>query len=508
MAAATVKVGMLVFNTCHADARVLRESETLQSQGYQVRIIAFGNRHHPVGLTRLDSGVEIQRVPIVSLLTIVLGWFRACYLAMRLAGARGPAGPARPTETPFTSRRARLDAVHRLSRRARAARDLRLWRSAKARRYRWLLRGLYLRVRPSLIRVLLPLHLPSQLYTFGRNASDALIAWKPDVVHVHDANTLLPGVRVSRTAGVPLVYDSHELWRHRNKKGARPLGRLSDMVVESVGIRHASAVITVSPGLVDWLRRRYGLAADRVHLLRNTPSRVRHSHAPDLRQLAGLTSEDKILLYTGRITTGRGVEESIDALVDLPDSVHLIMLGYGEPNYVETLLRRAALEGLAHRVHLVGPVPHEQVSATASQADVAVVAVVPTCLSYRHCLPNKLFESIQAGLPIVASDLPDVSDLLLEYGIGETFSLDDRGSMHRALVKALEDPETVKANVASAARQLCWEVESARLLEVYRQTLAVAARPPVPVNKSRYPRPALATVGHVSRAEGSSSAVA
>lgn len=466
---------MLVFNTCHADARVLRESETLQKAGYEVRIVAFGNRHHSVGLSRLNSGVVVQRVPIVSILTVVLGWFRAGYLAMRLVGAQTLPGHASAPEPRFTSRRARLDAVHRLSRRARAARDLRLWRTARARRYRWFLRGLYLRVRPSIIRVLMPLHLPSQLHTFGRNASNALIAWEPDVVHVHDANTLLAGVKVSRTVGVPLVYDSHELWRRRNKKGARPLGRLCDAVVESLGVRHASAVITVSPGLVDWLRRRYGLAADQVHLLRNTPSRVRHSHAPDLRQLAGLTLQDKVLLYTGRITTGRGVEESIDALVNLPTSVHLVMLGYGEPNYVETLLRRATVQGLAGRVHLVGAVPHEQVSATAAQADVAVVAVVPTCLSYLHCLPNKLFESIQAGLPIVASDLPDISDLLLEYGIGETFSLGDPGSMHRALMKALEDPETAKANVASAAQQLCWEVESVRLLEVYRQTLA--ARP-------------------------------
>lgn len=148
-----------------------------------------------------------------------------------------------------------------------------------------------------------------------------------------------------------------------------------------------------------------------------------------------------------------------------------MLLGYGSPQYLDRLLRRARTEGVADRIHLVGSVPSAQVPQTLADADVAVVYVRPICLSYLYSLPNKLFESIHAGLPIVAADLPDTAEVVRRYGVGEVFDARTPADLAAAIRAVLADPGHYRRAAVAAARDLTWEHEAARMVALYDRVL-------------------------------------
>ena len=301
---------------------------------------------------------------------------------------------------------------------------------------------------------------------FWGAATAAVEAWGPDVIHAHDLNTLPAGRRAADALNVPLIYDSHELWRHRNRHGQwRPVGRLVDAWMERRLAPSANAVITVSPSIGKWLERRYRLRRP-VHIVRNTP--LRQVREP-MTGILGRRPGEKVVVYSGRFTSGRGLEDMVKALASLPDNVVLSAVGYGDEDYVESLLRLADRSGVRDRVRLVGPVAPADVPAAIADGDVALIAIAPTCLSYRYALPNKLFEAVQAGLPVVASDLPDLGEVVAEYGLGRRFRPGDPRELAAAVREVLADPGAARSSSRRAADDLCWENEVERLLSCYAE---------------------------------------
>ena len=121
------------------------------------------------------------------------------------------------------------------------------------------------------------------------------------------------------------------------------------------------------------------------------------------------------------------------------------------------------------RLHQYGPVPSAEVPLWASEADVCVVPIRPVCLSYAYCLPNKLFEGIQARLPIVASNLVEMQRTLDEYQCGLTYESGSIADLREKLLRVLESPELaaqLRRKAAQAALELNWENERKRLLQV------------------------------------------
>ncbi|WP_153394619.1 glycosyltransferase, partial [Ornithinicoccus halotolerans] len=333
--------------------------------------------------------------------------------------------------------------------------------------------GLPARVRAVAADVWMRLYQAARLGWFWAGVVAEARRWRPDVVHANDANTLAPALLLQRLAGSAVVYDSHELWLRRNIRQDRWLAPLVEAVTEHVGVRRAAGVITVSPSIASWLRRRYRLAEEPV-LVRNIPRYDGHPPPPEggrLRELAGLGAQHKVVAYTGGITTGRGLEETLEALTLLPGDVQLVLLGYGDPAYIARFEARAAELGLAERVHLVGKVPSAQVPATLADADAAVVFVRPVCLSYRYSLPNKLFESIHAGLPVVAADLPDTAAVVREHGVGEVFDAATPAELAEAIADVLARPEAFRAAARAAAARLTWQQEARRLVGLYDRVL-------------------------------------
>jgi hypothetical protein len=225
-------------------------------------------------------------------------------------------------------------------------------------------------------------------------------------------------------------------------------------------------VITVSDGIAERLRRRYRLA--------RTPTVVRNVTALQergpggLRMRLGIDADTPLVLHQGAPAPARGCEMLLDALRALP-GVQLAFLGDPEPGYAELLRSAVRARDLQDRVTLLASVPLEQLLAHTAEADVGVTLLQDTCENHRLALPNKLFEYIAAGVPVVASALPETRALVEHYRIGWCVTPGDPAALADALELALSrrrDPE-LRERLDRAAQELSWEREQQRLVQLY-----------------------------------------
>lgn len=292
----------------------------------------------------------------------------------------------------------------------------------------------------------------------------------PDVIHAHELNSLFPAVVAAKKLGVPVIYDSHELEFARNSPWddeAFALWRQHERQL----ISEVDAVIAVSTGCARALEEEYGIKD--VVIVRNCPSCVRQSPSLDIRSTLKLDSEIPLVVFVGKVTFNRGLETMIDVIDALPD-FHLACVGPEDARYrkeIDALIRDRNLAG---RIHFVPAVPPEELIEFISGADLSVAAVQDVCLSYRYCLPNKLFESAHAGLPVVVSNLPDMRDFVEKWEIGEVVSEDDAAGWAEAIKTAYDKKETYypKEKLDRIRVENSAESEVGKVLELYGRLLA------------------------------------
>jgi glycosyltransferase involved in cell wall biosynthesis len=321
------------------------------------------------------------------------------------------------------------------------------------------------RMRVGLRNFAWPMHRFLQGLRFARIAGGRAAALRPVAYHCHDLNALPAGFRARKRWPAPLIYDAHELWPHRNRPDAR---RRKTWVVEKGDgalARRVDAVITVNDSIAEHLRRRYRLR--NVTVVRNTPSlTTTPAGASD-----GLQEIPRPrLMYVGGIQTHRGLEEMIHATVLMP-GVTFVGMGPGNDDYRAELVAQAEAAGVAGRVRFLPSVPPSSVIPTIAGADLGLAMIKNYCLSYYLSLPNKFFEYLHAGVPVVASDFPEMRRLVDRYGVGATCDPAEPEAIARTVMDLLSRPEDLKRmseNALAAARELNWERERNHLIDLYR----------------------------------------
>jgi glycosyltransferase involved in cell wall biosynthesis len=319
-----------------------------------------------------------------------------------------------------------------------------------------------LRSSPALKRLPFQLHRAAIASRFVREVRRL----RPDVVHAHDAAMLVPGLLGARLTGALLVYDSHELATsvpYRERSWAAFVA-----AVERFVLPRCDAVITVSDGIAQRLRERYRLAADPT-VVRNV-CELELSGEGGLRAELGLDADAPLILHQGAPAPARGCEVMIAAMTRLP-GVHLAFLGDATDGYSEKLRRLAQAANVADRVTLLGSVPLPELLAHTAEADVGVTLLQDTCENHRLALPNKLFEYIAAGVPVVASGLPETRRLVEGYGVGWCARPDDPAALAGVLGLALGHRHdlALKERLHRAAQALRWSLELQRLLTLYKR---------------------------------------
>ena len=299
---------------------------------------------------------------------------------------------------------------------------------------------------------------------FLRAFRPVLDGMQADVVVAHDVPMLPVGAWLADRCGAQLVFDSHELWTEKNFPRA---WRRAWSRVECRHIQRCDAVITVNQSIARELERRHGIS--RVHVITNAAPAPLPLHR-SLRERCSVPPGDRILLYQGSFTSGRHLPQCVEAmhLVRAP-GVHLVLLGDG---VLRSTLELAAARGPAKgRIHVLPAVPQDELLAWTAGADAGLVPYVADCMNNRLCTPNKLYEFISAGLPILASDLPELRAAIVGNELGMVAELGTPMRIARAIDDFLSDHVRLsrwRASVVARRAEFGWDVQATRLQSIFR----------------------------------------
>ena len=281
------------------------------------------------------------------------------------------------------------------------------------------------------------------------------------VVHCHDLLPLPVAVRLKQRTGARLVYDAHELETER--VGSRGLRQRLARSTERRLMRYVDALITVSPSIVEWYRARY--PGVEVVLVRNVPERLPTMVEPEpLRRRLGVPDDAVLFISIGSFSRGRGIERAIEAFRDPAVRHHVVFMGFGA--LAERIDAAAAACPRIHRIPAVAP---SEVLRFAAGADVGLSLTEDSCLNHRFCLPNKVFESLVAGVPVLCSDLPDQADLVRSHQGGWTVGASSEALARRLSEISIDEVRRLRAGLPGRVSGLGWDREAERLLDLYRR---------------------------------------
>lgn len=304
---------------------------------------------------------------------------------------------------------------------------------------------------------------------YDRLFAAAIAGTRPTIVVAHDLPMLPLAHRHAVAAGAKLVYDSHELWC---EKGFPERWKRGWRAVESRHIRHCDAIITINHSIAALLRERYGLTEVDVITNATTPLAGRPR---DLRRACGIESNALVLLYQGGLTAGRQLEQVVTAMASVRHPrVHLVMLGSGA---LKSRLVRLASRGAARgRVHFLDPVPQAELLEWSASADGGIIPYGSDCLNNHLCTPNKLYEFIAAGTPILANDLPELRASVAAHGFGLIREMRDSNSVATAIDEFFADPSALarwRSSLTQRQGEFAWPIEAAKYQTIMRRVAAL-----------------------------------
>ncbi len=298
---------------------------------------------------------------------------------------------------------------------------------------------------------------------------------RPAIWHGHDLTGLLPASRSKRRQGGRLVYDSHELYIESGSVSRLPspakwlVRKLEDRIA-----RRADAVVTVNQSIAAELSQRFRQDVTVVMNCSDLGAEAGDRLDSPLRATLGLGARP-VVLYHGGVDNGRGIRTTVDALAFLDPRVAFAVVGDGE--LIGSLATMARRPNLRDRLFLHPAVPMEELPSWIAGADLGIIAFEPTVRNNQLGTPNKLFECLAAGVPVVVSDFPEMRRIVRDIDAGTTCNPQDPQSVARAIRDLLGEP----AEEREARRRRCrsavvsrynWGMEFEKLGLVYDRLAA------------------------------------
>lgn len=302
-----------------------------------------------------------------------------------------------------------------------------------------------------------------------RRVRNAVAAIPAQVYHASDLY-VLPALRqVAQRRGVPFVYDARECYPHVAATVGRPWVSRFWQAVEHWHIRDAALVLTVSPSIAGFLTQTYGVPAPLV--LYNAPPWQAVVPSDWLRAQTGVPESTPLVLHQGQMRQHRGCDRLLAAFADVGGAA-LVFLGDGDQR--PRLQQQAHQLGLSERVFFLDPVPPDELLPITAGADLGVTLLEDLCLNHRYALPNKLFEYLMAGVPVLGSDLPEIRRVVQGMAVGRVVDPADVAALTATLQAMVADP-AARARWAQRAPQVFetfgWETASQGFLAAYRRIL-------------------------------------
>ncbi len=306
--------------------------------------------------------------------------------------------------------------------------------------------------------------LKSLIYTFASLKYSIKI--KPQFISCHNLALLPLAGLAKKMVGSKLIYVPHELETERT--GLTGIFKKLAQWTEPQFIKYADAVVTVCQPIASWYEKHYNIP--KVYVLRNVPVNPINANTPLVkttifREKFSIPKEHIIFIYQGIIDPARGILELIDNFKRARPDRHLILMGYGSSeNYVKKVAQQIP------NIHFQAAVPQNDIIQYTSSADVGIFYIPSDniSLSYRYSLPNKFFEYLIGGLPVMISDnLEYLSELIEENDLGWILSRNNEAFINFINSLTQEQINAKLENGVTYSRKSGWQFEESILKEIY-----------------------------------------
>ncbi len=293
-----------------------------------------------------------------------------------------------------------------------------------------------------------------------------LLFHKAGLLVSNDLDTLLPNFLISRIKKIPLVYDSHEYFTEVPELVANPVKQKIWRKLEEWIFPRLKDVITVNDSIATLFEKKYG---KRPVVVRNVPPVFKGKKEVSRHEL-GLPEDKKILILQGSgINIQRGAEEMVEAMRYIDNAVLLIV---GGGDVIDVLKEKVRTLGIEEKVIFKGKQPFERLMQYTAVSDIGLSLDKDTNINYRYSLPNKLFDYLQAGIPVLVSNLVEIRKIVEQYETGDFIPSHNPQEIAEKVKEMLANQEQMekwRKNATFAARQLNWEHESEILKSVYKK---------------------------------------
>lgn len=291
-----------------------------------------------------------------------------------------------------------------------------------------------------------------------------LLTHKADLLVSNDLDTLLANYlahKVKRRS--KLVYDTHELFTEVPELTSRPKVRNVWLRIERMIFPKLDTIITVNQSIADIYKDRYGKT---LYVVRNvsplwTTDEVQPKSSLDIPEKGHL-----LILQGAGINVDRGAEELIEAMQSIEANLMIV----GDGDVVSLLKTQVQRLNIAHKVFFFGRRPYHEMMQFTKHADLGFTLDKPTNLNYKYSLPNKLFDYMHSGTPIISTEIKEVANVIRKHDIGRIVDPLTPDNLSKVVNELLADApllDRLKKNCSIASNQENWELESQILKNIY-----------------------------------------
>lgn len=279
---------------------------------------------------------------------------------------------------------------------------------------------------------------------------------KKDLLLANDLDTLLPNYIASLLQKKDLLYDSHELFPEIPELINRPFTKNIWSSIESKILPNLKNTYTVCGSIAKFYNSKYNT---NFKIILNLPTKKQSLKS----KFPFKYNNQKIILYQGAVNIGRGLELMLTALPFLENCIFVII---GDGDILDALKKEVALKNLDQQVYFLGKITPNELHQLTPIADLGISVEEDLGLNYRYALPNKIFDYIQAEVPILVSNLPEMKKIVIDYHVGEI--VHDRAPEKLAnQIKSVLEKDFSNA-LKIAKNKLIWEHQEEALLAIFK----------------------------------------
>lgn len=279
---------------------------------------------------------------------------------------------------------------------------------------------------------------------------------KNTILLANDLDALLPNVLISKKLNIPLVFDSHEIFTEMPAIQGRFTQKIWRFLERKL-VPNINYMMTESFGYAEWFNAKYGV---NPIVVRNIPRQITE-------KIIIPNNNPKILLYQGVINQSRGIAQAILATHFLENIIFKIAGDGPKRIEYEALVKREKLE---HKVEFLGKLIPTELRKLTKTADVALSIEENGGVSYLYSLPNKVSDCIQARVPLVLINFPEMMRIYNQFKVGEVVENHDPKNLAEKIKTVIENGrEFYQPELEKAAKELCWENEEPKILQLFQK---------------------------------------